>query len=510
MRRYLAAVFLQLVLAAAAASQQSAGIAIHGHVDAEDTGEPARGAKVTLTEISVFNTRRRAGVSTTDENGSFTFAGLTPGYYTLYIEQPNFLAEYVNDAAPLGDIVIHLRRAAVVSGSVAGADGEIIGKALVEVMKKDYTYGELLLQSVVFTWTDNRGTCQVSGLAPGRYYVRASRDGYDTILYPDATGLAGAQTIDVMAGNEKDGIDFRLRRAPRFALEGRLLDSAARAPAQAKFLRAYSADLIAGTFIDGVVHKGRFRLDGLKPGRYFLEFDWVGPTNNVTRRAVFPFEMGNANESGVVLRAARVSVAGRVDAGGRKLPGQLNVYLEPTAVAARAHIGGSGANADVARDGTFRMPGVQIGEYHVRVHYSQAASFFVNEQSLIVDGRTPIKEIELKLDFSAGSVSGMAINAAGDVIPGATVVLQSAEPEKFADNLYLHVYGTSAAGWYSIPGVVLGEYLLFSWRGDRGAAGDPDLFTLARKNARRIRVNPGGAVSQDATELRDLQTNPGN
>jgi hypothetical protein len=429
MRRYLAAVFLQLVFAAAAAPQQSVGMAIGGRVDAEDTGEPARGAKVTLTEISVFGTRRSAGVSTTDKAGAFTFAGLAPGRYTLYVEQPNFPAGYVADAAPAVDIVIRLRRAAVVSGHVAGPDGETIVKALVEVMKKDYTYGEVSLQSVGFTWTDNRGIWQVSGLAPGRYYARASLDGYDTILYPAATGLSGAQTIDVMAGNEKDGIDFRLRRAPRFSLEGRLLDSASQEPARAKFLRAFSADLVAGTFADGVIHEGQFRLGGLKPGRYFLEFIWVGPTNNVTRSAVFPFEMGSANESGVVLRVARASVAGRVDAGGRKLPGQLVVYLEPTAAAVRAHISGSVASANVGRDGTFRMSGVQTGEYHLRVHYSEAASFFVNEQSLIVNGHAPITGVELRLDFSAGSVFGKAINAAGEPIPGAKVVLQSAEQQ---------------------------------------------------------------------------------
>ena len=61
-------------------------------------------------------------------------------------------------------------------------------------------------------------------------------------------------------------------------------------------MRAYSADLVAGTFVDGVVHEGQFRLDRLKPGQYFLEFNGVGPTNNVTRTAVFPFETGNAEK----------------------------------------------------------------------------------------------------------------------------------------------------------------------------------------------------------------------
>ncbi len=225
MRRCFAVFFFQLVLVVVTSAQEPASLSIQGHVYTDDRGAPLREATVTLTDVSML--RRRAGQSTTDEHGAFMFSGLTPGSYTLYVEKSNFLAEYVAGAIPAKDIVIRLRRASVISGHVTDNDGEILRNALVEVMTKSYMYGEVSLFSVSkgFARSDDRGVYRVSGLPAGRYYVRSSRDGYDTILYPSASGLVGAQTIDLLAGAEKSEVDFHLRSAPRFTLKGRLLDS---------------------------------------------------------------------------------------------------------------------------------------------------------------------------------------------------------------------------------------------------------------------------------------------
>jgi hypothetical protein len=256
--------------------------------------------------------------------------------------------------------------------------------------------------------------------------------------------------------------------------------------------------------MDGVIHDGHFRLAGLKRGRYFLNLTWVGATNNVTRTAVLPFEMGDADRGGMVLQvASRVSVAGRMKSGWEKQPGPLSVYLEPTAAAIRAHIGGSDAAANVAPDGTFKMTGVPPGEYHLRVHSGEPARFFVAERIVVVEGGAPITGIELGLDFSAGSVSGTALDVVGNPIPGASVVLQSVDSEKLDSDLYRHVYRAGDTGLYSITGVVPGEYVLFAWRGDAGLVGDPDLLAQALQHARRVTVGPRGTVSHAAIEMRN-------
>jgi hypothetical protein len=128
-------------------------------------------------------------------------------------------------------------------------------------------------------------------------------------------------------------------------------------------------------------------------------------------------------------------------------------------------------------------------------------AFSVAERIVVVDGRAPITGIELDLDFSAGSVSGKALDGAGNPIPGASVVLQSVDPTKLDSDLYRHVYRAGDTGSYAITGVVPGEYVLFAWRGDAGLVGDPDLFDRALQHARRVTVGPRGAVSEAAIEM---------
>jgi len=68
----------------------------------------------------------------------------------------------------------------------------------------------------------------------------------------------------------------------------------------------------------------------MEPGRYLLEFDWLGRNNNVVRTAIFPFDMGNADRTNVSLTVMpRVTVSGRVRTGGHQVPKGIDVTLMP-------------------------------------------------------------------------------------------------------------------------------------------------------------------------------------
>jgi protocatechuate 3,4-dioxygenase beta subunit len=148
--------------------------AVHGHVNADDTGAPLRGVKVTLIQQEFA--RKTVAMTTTDETGVFEFTGLSPGYYSVYFEKPGFVWDQVFDALA-NEITVHLRRTGSISGRVLDRDGEPLEKVLVEVMAKSYMYGDVSLHSRGFIRTDDQGMYRVAGLAPGRYYVRASRAG---------------------------------------------------------------------------------------------------------------------------------------------------------------------------------------------------------------------------------------------------------------------------------------------------------------------------------------------
>jgi carboxypeptidase family protein len=409
-----------------------------------------------------------------------------------------FLNESTWDIPPSGEIVVHLRRVAVISGKVLNGDGEALETALVEVITKSYQYGEVSLLSKGFAKTDHSGMYRVPGLAAGSYYVRASRDGYYTSLYPNSSVLTTAQSIRLNAGETRSDIDFRLQLGKRFSLAGQLIDGETGQLAAAAFLRAESADQITGTFVDGTIHDGHFQLEGMKPGRYFLRFDWVGPTNDVRRTVVLPFEMGQADQTGVILTALpRVTISGRLKPIGGTLQRNLDVYLQPADPAIQM----AGAGADVADDGTFKITGAEAGMYSIEVHSGNAPQFYVRERDPIVVAGLPLTGVDLELDFSAGTISGHAVDRASSPLLHASVVLQSTDSKKRAANRYGYVYGAGVGGLYSITGIVPGEYLLFAWRGDDFLIGDPDLFAAASKYAVRVTVTPGGVILQDAIEL---------
>ena len=173
------AVSLLFMLAFAAWAQQPSGIAIHGHVVDNATGAPSPGATVNLTVEGdlIHSVGRQRLATTTDEHGVFAFKDVQAGRYSLHVEKPGCLAEYVSSVAKGKDITIRLRREGIVRGRVTGADGEAIAKAVVEVMTKSYQYGEvgLFAFSRGFAYTENDGTYRVGGVPPGRYNVLASR-----------------------------------------------------------------------------------------------------------------------------------------------------------------------------------------------------------------------------------------------------------------------------------------------------------------------------------------------
>lgn len=473
-----------------------------GRVYDDETGIPAAAAEITLVE-EVYGTRTFIGKAITNERGAFAFAGVHLGSYSLYVKKAGFLTKTVVELAPGRDIVVRLERVVTVSGRVLDGAGRVLENALIAVTSKSYAYGEVALVSAGLARTDNQGLYRVSGLPPGQYYVRASCEGYETLLYPSASGPTGAQEIDLMAGTQRREINFRLERARRFKVSGHLMDAETNSPARAAFLRAYRADPVTDTFANGFVHEGQFRIEGMEPGRYFLRFDWVGATNNVTRTVVFPFEMSGADQTDVVLTAMRrATISGHVRTGKHQIPKSITVTLLPSAAAINAHVGGNyGRSAEIREDGMFRMTGVEAGEYRLGIHSGAPPSFFVTERNLTVDGTASITGADIELDFSAGSVVGRAVDSTREIIPSAMVVLQSIDVEKRSANQYRHILRASKNGEFAITGVVPGDYFLFVWRRDPGLIGDPALFATASERASRLRVPRGGTIFRNATTL---------
>jgi hypothetical protein len=106
--------------------------------------------------------------------------------------------------------------------------------------------GKRTLASVVTVETDDRGDYRFFWIAPGKYFLRAGgRVGISSglnplgnrldgnrslvplaeLLYPTAATLESAAPIDIRAGADLHGIDFRLERQKLLRIEGRVIDT---------------------------------------------------------------------------------------------------------------------------------------------------------------------------------------------------------------------------------------------------------------------------------------------
>ena len=141
-----------------------------------DSGRPIYGVALTL------RASWPAG-ALTDTNGHFVFTGLAVGHYTLQATKVGFVAGSAPQAeetagfelsrtAEAVDVILHLRRAATLSGHVLDGDGRPLAGMAVELRTRRVIAGAVSLQKTnVASITDDRGAFRLFGIAPGRYVL---------------------------------------------------------------------------------------------------------------------------------------------------------------------------------------------------------------------------------------------------------------------------------------------------------------------------------------------------
>lgn len=117
------------------------------------------------------------------------------------------------------DLVFKLVPHAVITGRVVDADGEPVAYVQVQPMLYRYNNGCKQLAPAGFVTTNDLGECRLFGLAPGRYYLRATpradfmvenstdrsanptpEEGLVDTYYPGTTDPASAGTIELAPG----------------------------------------------------------------------------------------------------------------------------------------------------------------------------------------------------------------------------------------------------------------------------------------------------------------------
>jgi protocatechuate 3,4-dioxygenase beta subunit len=434
-------------LGARAQTAQASGTGtITGRITLGD--KPAQGVAVVLLPANAYGPDRKATTrATTDAEGQFRLANVPAGRYQVMPVAPalvlsSSLASFrdqgksVNlaEGETIEKIDFALARGGVITGRVTDADGRpVIGEnvRLARAGKSNDRSGSFFYNPFMFQ-TDDRGIYRLYGIQPGRYLVSVGEDGksmmvrmgfgrsvsYARTFHPNVTDESRANVIEVGEGSEATNVDITLGRSTTtYAVSGQVVDAETGKPipnVAMGYGDVSDDDNQMGAFgIGGHSDtEGRFRIEGLLPGRY-AAFT-VPNEQHDTYSVPVPFEVSEGDVAGLIIKVRRgASISGLVVIEGtsdRSILArltQLHIRYWPESEALAAPNFGEGEK--INPDGSFRIRGLRPGKVR-----------------LMLGGWPPLKGFSL-LRVERDGVeqrAGIVEVPAGGHVPGVRLVIE--------------------------------------------------------------------------------------
>ena len=291
----------------------------------DSTPGPVRRSVVTLTGSGP------ARSVITDDSGAFAFRSLPAESFFVTARKPAYLAAPYGATRPgragtaialaagqHATIALSIFKGAALSGVLRDASGAPVPGVDVRVIDARTLANPPDATPAEIASTDDRGVYRLFGLLPGEYVVMAlpsapgseigspstieldrllaelaskSRGGATTpggaappsaparavsfgpVFYPGTASYLEAARVKIVAGGERDGVDFQVRPLPVASIEGRVSGNVANLaavqvtiiPSGPRFATSFSSANLAGRPIDA---EGKFRYSNLAPGRY--------------------------------------------------------------------------------------------------------------------------------------------------------------------------------------------------------------------------------------------------
>lgn len=523
----------------------------------------------------------RAGmiVTRTGANGAFALDGIPPGDYVLSVSRRSYAACGA-DVQGLGArqqgcvnrlslragqkipaAQIRLLPAAVVTGEVRDEDGEPMSGVVVEAEQYRYVRGAKVLSATARGTTDDRGTYRIFNLAPGRYFLKAQGRGlmarvagammtgggpggmgafggggrggflasmddavsYPATYYPNAEAAEEAIPLQLAAGAEMTGIDFRLFPAATFSVQGVIsgLDNSQPVGMGVSARRLGSSGLVTGTAAvataDG--RTGTFHLRGLPPGRYQLVARTAGGRRGgaqVGQSGVTMVDVSSApvNDVSIVLQPDAVLQGKVVLPASSQTASSDNVSLERMSLMADQVVPGPQMTTRVSADGEFQMTLAAADRVSFSVN-GVPDGFYVRSMTLggvdlLAAGAAPPNDPSgaflVTLATDGGTVSGVTRDAAGTAIGEARVVLMP-EREGQARSLWRRTMLSGDEGSFQFADVAPGRYRLYVFEElDAGPALDPDFLSLFGQRWKAVEVKASGSVTAESSWIPSTET----
>jgi protocatechuate 3,4-dioxygenase beta subunit len=338
----------------------------------------------------------------TDDEGKYRLTGLPAGHFLITPIAKAYVVvagdtfkppgETINVAVneSINNIDFALTRGGVITGRITDLEGHpIIGEAVNLKAQgnsadiRRFSYSRSRKEE-----TDDRGIYRIYGLGPGSYKVSVGQDlnatrygspydsQYARAFYPGVADESKATAIEINEGSEANNIDITAGKvAGGFSVSGRVIDAESGKPVANTDLAYVALNLsnqqrgdtnYAGVQSDA---DGRFRMEGMQPGRYEV-FVFAGENSNYSEKA--PVDISDTDITGVeikVRRGATIEGVAVIENNTDPATAALlqRVFLIASSGYENSTIAGSYSRGSINADGSFRFTGLAPGKAEINI-----------------------------------------------------------------------------------------------------------------------------------------------
>ena len=556
--------FLALVLYGMFASLASAGQAtapqqttasipqgpletVRGKVLQEPGDQPIRKASVKLRSDERESGEQYSAV--TDEEGRFKIDEVKPGPYKVAVFHEGYFPAYqrehqsrimVQAGEPGHELLFHLQRCAVITGTIVDSDGDPMRGVSVTVILAlpptrrgtDLSWGAWL--------TNDLGEFRVADLQPARYIISAvaplgedhdstegkeekkERSVYTTTYYPGTLHREQAVPVEVHAGEEVQ-IRFELLTTRAFRVTGSVTGLPAGSSGVKVMLTPKgNSQTDFDRESQEMKPNGNFEFKGVIPGVYTARAMAISNTAG-GREPTAQFltlgpaiEVHEASVEGVRLQPEPVGqIRGkfRMDNGQKIDWTQLGAELIPTTGEQLQRVTGitSSVPVDLSglnglgwsnKDGAFEMRNVPAGTFllGIAIRWDARQGYFV--KSVTLGGRDvadsgffagPDTNLEVVISANVATIEGIVVNSHGEPVVRAAVVATSTKHRMQTEFLL----GTlsDATGHFHLRGLHPGEYMLLAFEDPEDDLNDPEVMKKYEGKGESVTVEEGAKKS---------------
>jgi protocatechuate 3,4-dioxygenase beta subunit len=527
-----------VLLVTAATAQDHSG-RIEGVVQDAASHQPVRKATVFINFMGGFKSMVTAQTQNaqpqtaiTDTSGKFTFNSLSAGQYQLTVTHPSYpqgrmgvrKSLEVKDGTASG-VTVELVPGASITGRILDEDGDPLNGCFVQVHPAgNFNMGGPMSGPMM----REDGSYKLYEIPPGKYTISAQcvepvfqprplsagpdpppSAAYPTQFYPAASDLKSAEILELLPGEKKSGVDFRMRPLPVTHIHGTLDPGSA----DWRGRNALQVELVpldpqgTGAFrfrptsrID--FNNGTFEINQVFPGSYHL----VALSQNFGRQVAFgnlfvgagAAEPEASDRIGAVVRVdvtdkpielslalhRAIDVSGTIeiehgtDTNNQVTPTQLSLQLTSDYFFA-----GPPPTAQVKEDGGFTIKSVLLGEWRIVLlgPFAFLKSVWLGSEDFT----------NRPLDLTSGSAAPLKIVASTNTAtvrgtaPAGKIVFFAREDEQFRGPSWLGA-PVDANGQFTLSGFAPGKYRI-----NLGENGDP----IPSEGGQEVTVREGETVT---------------